>query len=111
MKTAPPMLDISRRFIFQLHLTRKEKSMKTVNRFDRCSILCLVAALAATCASARTVYDAGKAMRENMDSSSPTSVLFTDSKGGKWSYYFSNELGTPNSEVTLKRNGPKAYGS
>ena len=71
----------------------------------------MIAVMAATGAFARTVYDAGKALRENMDSSSPTSVLFTDSKGGKWSYYFSNELGTPNSEVTLKRNGPKAYGS
>ena len=38
--------------------------MKTVNRLDRCSILCLVAALAATCASARTVYDVGKAFNE-----------------------------------------------
>ena len=79
--------------------------------FARCAAICLIVVQVAATASARTVYDAGKALRENLDSSSPTSVLFTDSKGGKWSYYFSNELGTPNSEVTLKQNGPKAYGS
>ena len=69
-----------------------------------------VCALVALPASARTIYDAGKALRENLASSSPTSELFTDSKGGKWSYYFSNENGTPNTEVILKRNGQKAYG-
>ena len=79
--------------------------------FARCAAICLIVVQVAATASARTVYDAGKALRENLASSSPTSELFTDSKGGKWSYYFSNELGTPNSEVTLKRNGPKAYGS
>ena len=77
--------------------------------FARCAALFLLAALATASVSARTVYDAGKALRENLASSSPTSELFTDSKGGKWSYYFSNENGTPNTEVILKRNGQKAY--
>ena len=77
--------------------------------FGRCATICLTVVLMAATASARTVYDAGKAMRENLASSSPTSESFTDSKGGKWSYYFSNENGTPNTEVTLKCNGQKAY--
>ena len=85
--------------------------MNKANSLGIGAALCLMAVLSTSSTAARTVYDAGKALRENLDSSSPTSVLFTDSKGGKWSYYFSNELGTPNSEVTLKRNGPKAYGS
>ena len=77
--------------------------------FARCAAVCLIAVLVSASAAARTVYDAGKAMRENLASSSPTSESFTDSKGGKWSYYFSNENGTPNTEVTLKCNGQKAY--
>ena len=38
--------------------------MNMVNTLGRRSILCLVATLAATCASARTVYDVGKAFNE-----------------------------------------------
>lgn len=49
--------------------------------------LCIVlSAAAALSVSARTVYDAGKALRENFQNNATPQNPYTDSNGGKWTY-------------------------
>lgn len=53
--------------------------------------ICLVMSLAATAASARTVYDAGKALRQNFQNNATPANPYTDENGGKW--YYSSAAG------------------
>ena len=53
--------------------------------------ICLVMSLAATAASARTVYDAGKALRKNFTENATPANPYTDENGGKW--YYSSAAG------------------
>lgn len=46
----------------------------------------LIAAFAAVDVSARTVYDAGKALRQNFQSNATPANPYTDENGGKWTY-------------------------
>ena len=52
--------------------------------FARCATICLTVVLMAATASARTVYDAGKALRENCETGGKTNPY------GVWSYHLSN---------------------
>ena len=51
----------------------------------------LLMAAAAVTASAHTVYDAGKALRQNCESGSCVNP-YTDANGGVWSYYYASSL-------------------
>lgn len=54
----------------------------------------VVAVFAAFGVSARTVYDAGKALRQNITSGSPVGAdgsTYTDENGGKWQYLRAND--------------------
>ena len=59
--------------------------MKT-NSVSRCASLCLIAVLAAASAAARTVYDAGKALRQNFQNNATPANPYTDENGGRWCY-------------------------
>ena len=48
--------------------------------------LIVVCALAALPSSARTVYDAGKALRQNFQNNATPANPYTDENGGKWTY-------------------------
>lgn len=62
--------------------------------------LCIaLSAVAALSASARTVYDAGKALKANCTSGGYANP-YTDANGGIWSYNLSDNVGNPKS-VTL----------
>ena len=68
--------------------------MKTNGSFTKSTVLCLVVALAATSAFARTVYDAGAALHANITSASPVGAdgaTYTDAQGGKWQYLRAND--------------------
>ena len=54
-------------------------------------VACLIAAFAAVDVSARTVYDAGKALRENFQNNATPANPYTDENGGKW--YYSSAAG------------------
>ena len=54
-------------------------------------ILAISAVAVAFTASARTVYDAGKALRQNCESGSYANP-YTDANGGVWSYYYASSL-------------------
>ena len=60
--------------------------MRTAKR-----ILAISAAAVAFAASARTVYDAGKALRQNCESGSYANP-YTDANGGVWAYYYASSL-------------------
>ena len=64
----------------------------------------LVAVMTAAGASARTVYDAGKALRQNCVGGGYANP-YTDQNGGVWSYRLSNENANTNSSPAL------AYGT
>ena len=51
--------------------------------------LLTIALVVPTAVSARTVYDAGKALRQNCESGSYANP-YTDSNGGVWSYYYAS---------------------
>ena len=54
----------------------------------------MIAVFAAFGAFARTVYDAGKALRQNITSVSPVGAdgsIYTDAQGGKWQYLRAND--------------------
>ena len=59
--------------------------MKT-NSVNRCATLSLIAVLAAASAAARTVYDAGKALRQNFQNNATPANPYTDENGGRWCY-------------------------
>lgn len=54
--------------------------------FARCVAICLIAVLAAANAAARTVYDAGKALRQNFQNNATPANPYTDENGGIWTY-------------------------
>ena len=60
-------------------------------------VLTFAAAALAAAASAYTVYDAGKALRQNCASGAPTGAsgdsYYTDENGGKWQFRLSSEQG------------------
>ena len=58
--------------------------MKRMNL--RYTIICMAVALAALGASARTVYDAGKALRQNFQNNATPENPYTDENGGIWKY-------------------------
>ena len=67
-----------------------KKTKVKAGRTARCLFALAVAAVTAT-TSARTVYDAGKALRQNCESGSYANP-YTDTNGGIWSYYFASSL-------------------
>ena len=74
--------------------------------------LCIaVAAFSALSASARTVYDAGKALRENCTSGGHANP-YTDANGGQWSYHLANNEGVIKTTATLgSANGSRTFSS
>ena len=52
----------------------------------RYAAVCLTAVLVVATASARTVYDAGKALRQNFQNNATPVNPYTDENGGKWTY-------------------------
>ena len=54
--------------------------------FARCAAICLIVVQAAATASARTVYDAGKALRQNFQNNATPANPYTDENGGMWCY-------------------------
>ena len=77
--------------------------MRTAKR-----ILAIGAAAVAFTASARTVYDAGKALRQNCESGSYANP-YTDANGGIWSYYAASSF-APLSGVALEMHAAKEDG-
>ena len=65
---------------------------------EKKTLVGLMAAVLAAALQAYTVYDAGKALRANCASGTPTGAsgdtYYTDENGGKWQYRLSNESGT-----------------
>ena len=63
---------------------------KSMNRksclFARCAAICLIVVQVAATASARTVYDAGKALRQNFQNNATPANPYTDENGGRWCY-------------------------
>ena len=59
-------------------------------------------------ASARTVYDAGKALRQNCESGSYANP-YTDANGGTWSYLAASSF-TPFAGVALEIHAAKEDG-
>ena len=59
--------------------------------FARCAAVCLIVVQVAATASARTVYDAGKALRKNFTENATPANPYTDENGGKW--YYSSAAG------------------
>ncbi|MBQ3806697.1 MAG: hypothetical protein II840_01950 [Kiritimatiellae bacterium] len=68
---------------------------KSMNRksclFARCAAICLIVVQVAATASARTVYDAGKALRQNFQNNATPANPYTDENGGMW--YYSSAAG------------------
>ena len=60
--------------------------------FGRCTAIGLAAVLVAASASARTVYDAGKALRQNFQNNATPANPYTDENGGKWCYSSSSAV-------------------
>ena len=60
-------------------------------------------------AAARTVYDAGKALKANCTSGGYANP-YTDANGGVWSYNLSDNVGNPKS-VTLQTGVKNNYNS
>ena len=58
---------------------------------EKLLLMTCAAAMVASVASARTVYDAGKALRQNCESGSYVNP-YTDANGGVWSYYSASSL-------------------
>jgi len=54
--------------------------------FARCAAICLIVVQMAATASARTVYDAGKALRQNFQNNATPANPYTDENGGQWCY-------------------------
>ena len=54
--------------------------------FGRCAAVCLIAVLVSASAAARTVYDAGKALRQNFQNNATPANPYTDENGGVWKY-------------------------
>lgn len=54
--------------------------------FARCAAICLIVVQVAATASARTVYDAGKALRQNFQNNATPANPYTDENGGQWCY-------------------------
>ena len=54
--------------------------------FARCAAICLIAVLVSASAAARTVYDAGKALRQNFQNNATPANPYTDENGGIWTY-------------------------
>lgn len=71
-------------------------------------LLIIGAAAVALTASARTVYDAGKALRQNCESGSYANP-YTDANGGVWSYHAASSL-SPFSGVALEMHAAKEDG-
>ena len=71
-------------------------------------ILAISAATVAFTASARTVYDAGKALRQNCESGSYANP-YTDANGGVWSYLTASSL-SPFSGAALEFHAAKEDG-
>ena len=72
----------------------------------RCAAICLTLVLVATAASARTVYDAGKALRENCNSGTYANPC------GVWSYRLANNAGVIKTVATLSStNGRRSFSS
>jgi hypothetical protein len=74
--------------------------------FGRYTAICLTAILAAATLSARTVYDAGKALRENCTSGTYANPY------GVWSYHLANNAGVIKTVATLSStNGKRTFSS
>ena len=74
--------------------------------FGRCAAICLTAVLAAASAPARTVYDAGKALRENCTSGTYANPY------GVWSYHLADNTGAIKTVATLSSaNGSRSFSS
>ena len=71
-------------------------------------LFALAVAVMAFTASARTVYDAGKALRQNCESGSYANP-YTDTNGGVWSYLAASSL-SPFSGVALEMHAAKEDG-
>ena len=54
--------------------------------FARCAAICLIVVQVAATASARTIYDAGKALRQNFQNNATPANPYTDENGGIWTY-------------------------
>ena len=54
--------------------------------FARCAAICLIAVLVSASAAARTIYDAGKALRQNFQNNATPANPYTDENGGIWTY-------------------------
>ncbi|MBR2839392.1 MAG: hypothetical protein IKE55_11445 [Kiritimatiellae bacterium] len=72
-------------------------------------LLIIGAAAAAFTVSARTVYDAGKALRHNCESGSYANP-YTDDNGGVWSYLAASSFTTSFSGVALEMHAAKEDG-
>ena len=84
-----------------------KKTTVKAGRTARCLFaLAVVAATATTLA--RTVYDAGKALRQNCESGSYANP-YTDTNGGVWSYLAASSL-SPFSGVALEMHAAKEDG-
>ena len=81
---------------------------KKLDLFDRYAVLGLIAVMSAFGASARTVYDAGKALRENCTAASGAYA----NPYGVWSYHLANNAGVIKTTATLSStNGRRAFSS
>ena len=72
-------------------------------------LLIISAVAVAFSASARTVYDAGKALRQNCESGSYANP-YTDANGGVWSYLAASSFTTSFSGVALEMHAAKENG-
>ena len=61
------------------------KSISALN-FSVPALCIVLSAMAALSASARTVYDAGKALRQNFQNNATPANPYTDENGGKWTW-------------------------
>ena len=84
-----------------------KKTKVKAGRTARCLFALAVAAVTAT-TFARTVYDAGKALRQNCESGSYANP-YTDANGGVWSYLAASSL-SPSSGVALEMHAAKEDG-
>ena len=74
--------------------------------FARCAAICLIVVQVAVTASARTIYDAGKALRENCTSGTYANPY------GVWSYHLVNNAGVIKTVATLSStNGRRTFSS
>ena len=84
-------------------MNRKNKSMNRKScLLARCAAICLIVVQVAATASARTVYDAGKALKANCTAATGAYANpYTDANDGKWSYFIT-ALSPVANTVTLK---------